>query len=269
MNEGNEKPQEPMKGDPGQTFSGLPLLYLRSVKVNEFIYKEVLENVDRLMEMIKERVLTYTKMDDEIFNKLRHFLTVFLLGQVQKLTRSKDYDDTEMIENEVVESYNKQALSLEMDGESLIVPDIYSVKVYKYVGAKDPKRKRNYEYSIYGVMRELFSLPLFFISMSYLNGANAERKFAEVIKDFIDRLNYVEGKVDNYKDDKIRFISKMRLAYAEIKSRDVKATKENMAKEMRMAVSTYKDQLREKFKLELNEQTGEIYDLTKEGKQLI
>lgn len=266
MCEEHNRQDKEIKGDPGQTFSGLPLLYLRSVKVNEFIYKEVLENVDRLMVMIKERVLTYTKLDDEIFNKLRHFLTVFLLGQVQKLTRSKDYDDTEMIENEVVESYNKQALSLEMDGESLIVPDIYSVKVYKYVGAKDPKRKRDYEYSIYGVMRELFSLPLFFISMSYLNGANAERKFTEIIKDFIDRLNYVEGKVNSYRDDKERFISEMRLAYAEIKSRGDNPSKEKMAIQMGRAVSTYKDQLREKFKLELNEQTGEIYDLTKEGK---
>lgn len=266
MNEENEKQQEQMKGDPGQTFSGLPLLYSRSVKVNEFIYKEVLENIDRLMDMIKERVLTYTKIDDEIFNKLRHFLTVFLLGQVQKLTKSKDYDDTEMIENEIVESYNKQALSLEMDGESLIVPDMYSVKVYKYVGAKDPKRKRDYEYSIYGVMRELFSLPLFFISMSYLNGANAERKFAEVIKDFIERLKYVEGKSNTYKDDRERFISKMRLAYAEIKSRNEKATKENMAKQMGIAPSTYKEQIKNKHKLELNDQTGEIYDLTIERK---
>lgn len=266
MEERQKKQNNELKRASGQTFSGLPLLYLRSVKVNEFIYKEVLENVDRLMDMIKERVLTYTKMDDEIFNKLRHFLTVFLLGQVQKLTSSKDYDDTEMIEKEVVESYNNQALSLELDGESLIVPDKYSVKVYKYVGAKDPKRKRDYEYSIYGVMRELFSLPLFFISISYLNGANAERKFTEIIKDFIDRLNYVEGKVDNYKEDKIRFISKMRLAYAEIKSRDEKATKENMAKEMRMAVSTYKGLLREKFKIELDVQTGEIHDLSGQGK---
>ena len=172
-----------------------------------------------------------------------------------------------MIENEVVKSYNKQALSLDIEGESLIIPDIYFVKVFKYVGAKEPKRKRDYEYSIYGVMRELFSLPLFFISMSYLNGANAERKFTEVIKDFIDRLKYVEGKSNTYKDDKERFISKMRLAYAELKSKNDKATKENMAKQMEIAVSTYKDQLRYTYKVELNEQTGEIYDLTKEGKQ--
>jgi len=267
MDEEQNNQKKELKGDPGQTFSGLPLLYLRNVDVNEFIYKEVLENVDRLMDMITERVLTYTKVDDEIFNKLRHFITVFFLGQVQKLTKSKDYDDTEMIENEVVKSYNKQALSLDFEGESLIIPDIYFVKVFKYVGAKEPKRKRDYEYSIYGVMRELFSLPLFFISMSYLNGANAERKFKEVIKDFIDRLNYVEGKSNTYKDDKERFISKMRLAYAELKSKNDKATKENIAKQMEIAVSTYKDQLRYTYKVELNEQTGEIYDLTKEGKQ--
>ncbi|MCZ7616352.1 MAG: hypothetical protein M5T52_23055 [Ignavibacteriaceae bacterium] len=150
-------------------------------------------------------------------------------------------------------------------GENLIIPDMYSVKVYKYVGAKDSKRKRDYEYSIYGIMRELFSLPLFFVSLSYVNGANAERKFIEKIKDFIDRLNYVEGKTNNYRNDKERFISKMRLAYAEIKSRNNKATKDNMANMMKIPISTYKDNLRYKFKIELNEQTGEIYDLTKEG----
>ncbi len=267
MNEKDENQQEQLKGDPGQTFSGLPLLYLRSVKVNEFIYKEVIENVDRLMDMIKERVLTYTKVDDEIFNKLRHFITVFFLGQVQKLTKSKDYDDSEMIENEVVESYNKQALSLEIDGESLIIPDMYSVKVYKYVGANESKRKRDYEYSIYGVMRELFSLPLFFIAMSYLNGANAEQKFTELIKNFIDRLNYVEGKVNTYKDDRERFVMKMRLAYADIKNEPNKPTKERMANKMGIPISTYKEQIKDRYKLELNEQNGEIYDLTKENKQ--
>ncbi len=267
MNEEQENQEEQVKGNPGQTFSGLPLLYLRSVKVNEFIYNEVLENVDRLMDMIKERVLTYTKMDEDIFIKLRHFITVFFLGQVQKLTKSKDYDDSEMIENEVVESYNKQALSIEIQGESLIVPDMYSVKVYKYVGAKDPKRKRDYEYLIYGVMRELFSLPLFFISMSYLNGANAERKFIELIKDSIDRLKYVEGKANTYRDDRERFVMKMKLAYAELKSYNKKATKDNMAKQIGIALSTYKDQIRYTYKVELNEQTGEIYDLNKEGKQ--
>jgi len=269
MSEDNKNQHEPTSGDLGQTFSGLPLMYFRNVKVNEFIYKEVLENVDTLIEMIKEKVLTYTKIDDEVFKKLRHFLNVFFLGQVQKLTKSKDYDDSEMIENEVVESYDKQALSLEVNGENLIIPDMYSVKVYKYVGAKDSKRKRDYEYSIYGIMRELFSLPLFFVSLSYVNGANAERKFIEKIKDFIDRLNYVEGKTNNYRNDKERFISKMRLAYAEIKSRNNKATKDNMANMMKIPISTYKDNLRYKFKIELNEQTGEIYDLTKEGKHPI
>jgi len=266
MSEDNKNQHEPKSGDPGQTFSGLPLMYFRNVKVNEFIYKEVLENVDTLIEMIKEKVLTYTKIDDEVFKKLRHFLNVFFLGQVQKLTKSKDYDDSEMIENEVVESYDKQALSLEVNGENLIIPDMYSVKVYKYVGAKDSKRKRDYEYSIYGIMRELFSLPLFFVSLSYVNGANAERKFIEKIKDFINRLNYVEGKSKTYKDDKEQFIVKMRLAYSDLKSKDKNATKENMAKMMEMAVSTYKDNLRYKYKLELNEQTGEIYDLSKEEK---
>lgn len=266
MIEENKSQQEQFKGDPGQTFSGLPLMYLRNVKVNEFIYKEVLENVDRLMEMIKERVLTYTKMDEEVFNKLRHFLTVFFLGQLQKLTKSKEYDDSDMIENEIVESYTKSALSLEIGGESLIIPDLYSVKIYKYVGAKDPKQKRDYEYSIYGIMRELFSLPLFFISMSYINGANAENKFKVIIKDFIDRLNYVGGKTNTYRDDKESFISKMRFAYAEIKSRGEHPTKEKMAKQMKLAVSTYKEQLKEKYELELNEQNGEIYDLSKDGK---
>lgn len=267
MNEDNENQKEQLNGDPGQTFSGLPLMYLRNVKVNEFIYKEVLENVGRLMDMLKERVLTYTKIDDDIFNKLRHFLAVFFLGQVQKLTKSKEYDDAEMIENEIVESYTKSALSLEMGGESLIIPDLYSVKIYKYVGAKDPKQKRDYEYAIYGIMRELFSLPLLFMSLSYVNGANAERKFIEVIKDFVDRLNYVEGKSKTYKEDKEQFIVKMRLAYSDLKNKNKKATKENIAKQMGMAVSTYKDHLRYTYNLELNEQTGEIYDLKKDKQQ--
>lgn len=266
MSEEQNRQDREIKGDPGQTFSGLPQMYLYNIRVNEFVYREVLENVDRLIDMIKAKVLTYTKLNEEVFSNLKHFFIVFFLGQVQKLTKSKDYDDTEMIENEVVISHNKKALSLQLQGESLIIPDMYFVKVYKYIGAKDPKRKRDYEYLVYGLMRELFALPIFFISLYYLNGANAERKFTEIIKDFIDRLNYVEGKVNSYRDDRERFISKMRLAYAEIKSRDEKATKENMAKQMGMAVSTYKDQLHEKFKLELNEQTGDIYDLTTEGK---
>ena len=269
MIEDNKSQQETFKGDPGQTFSALPLMYLRNVKVNEFIYKEVLENVERLMEMIKERVLTYTKLDDEVFNKLRHFLTVFFLGQLQKLTKSNEYNDSEMIEKEIVESYTKSALSLEIGGESLIIPDLYSVKIYKYVGAKDPKQKRDYEYSIYGIVRELFSLPLFFMSLSYINGSNAERKFIEVLKDFVDRLNYVEGKSKTYKEDKEQFIVKMRLAFSDLKSKNNKPTKENMANMMGMAVSTYKDRLHVTYKLELNEQTGEIYDLTKEGKHPI
>jgi hypothetical protein len=267
MNEEQENQEDQVKGDPGQTFSGLPILYLRNIKVNDFIYNEVLENVDRLMDMIKERVLTYTKMDEDVFIKLRHFIIVFFLGQLQKLTNSKDYDDADMVENEIVYSSSKTALSLELDGETLIFPDFYFLKVYKYVGAKDPKRKRDYEYSIYGIMRELFSLPLFFISMSYLNGANAERKFIQVLKDFINRLKYVEGKSKTYKDDRERFVIKMRLAYSDIKNEPNKATKERMAKKMGIAISTYKEQLKDKYKLELNEQNGEIYDLTKEGKQ--
>lgn len=261
MNETKNNSNKMSEGNAGQSFSGLPILYIRNVKVNEFIYKEVLENVDRLMDMIKERVLTYTKMEDEIFNKLRHFITVFFLGQVQKLTKSNEYDDSEMIDNTIVESYTKSALSLKMGGEDLVIPDFYSVKIYKYIGAKDPKRKRDYEYLIYGIMRELFSLPLFFISLSYLNGANAERKFTEIIKDFFERLSYVEGKVNAYRNDKERFISQMRLAYAEIKNRNDKATKESMAKQMGLPLSTYKDQLRVTYKIELNEQTGEIIDL--------
>lgn len=263
MNEEQNLKNNKLKGDPGQTFSGLPIMYLYNIRVNEFIYKEVLENIDRLMDMIKEKVLTYTDMNEEVFSKLKHFLIVFFLSQVHKLTKSKDYDDSEMVENEIVKSYNKNALSLELQGESLIFPAMYSVKIYKYVGAKDPKRKRDYEYLIYGLMRELFSLPLFFISLSYLNGANAERKFIEIIKDFIDRLKYVEGNSNTYRDDKERFITKMRLAYAEIKSRNDKATKENMAKQMGLAISTYKDQLREKYKIGMDEQTGEIYDVVK------
>ena len=254
-----------LNGDLLQTFSGLQQSYFYNIRVNEFIHNTVIENVDSLLSMIKEKMLTYSKFNVEIFSKLKNYLNLFFLQQVQKLTKSKKYDDSEMIENEIITSYVKSALSVDIKGEQLVISDLYSVKVFKYVGAKDPKRKRDYENSIYGVMRELFSLPLFFISLSNINGANAERKFTDIIKDFIDRLNYIKGKSDTYSDDKERFISKMRLAYAEIKSRDEKATKENMAEQMGMAVSTYKGQLREKYQIGLNEQNGEIYELTKEG----
>ena len=237
--------------------------------MNEFIYNEVSENVDRLKDMIKERVLTYTRMDEKLFNQLTVFLEVYFLNQAQKLTKSKDYDDSEMIENKLVRYGTRKALGIELDGENVILTDLYSVNVYKYVGAKDLQRKRDYEHSIYRLMQELFSLPLFLIALSYLNGANAEKKFVEIIKDFINRLKYIEGKSKTYKDDRAQFIIKMRLAYTELKNEEIKATKENMAKKMEIATSTYKDQIKDKYKLELNEQTGEIYDLTREGKPLI
>ena len=51
---------------PWTDFSELPLLYLRNVKVNDFIYRDVLKNVDILMDIIKERGLSYKEIIKQV-----------------------------------------------------------------------------------------------------------------------------------------------------------------------------------------------------------
>jgi hypothetical protein len=105
---------------------------------------------------------------------------------------------------------------------------------------------------------ETLSTSLLILSLSKASGLKIVKKALDTEVLHQEQLAYIKGDLKEFKKAEEIFTKLLRYAYSQVVMRGDRVTEINLADEMGIPRNTYRDYMNEKYKLDINKNTGEI-----------
>lgn len=256
--------------DKGQSFPGLPVLYTIKTETNDLIFNLCEKYVDELTGLIKEKILIYEKPDKSILQEIKDTFLFILIDNVTRVMKSHRFDPNLLQGKNPLKKLKSKKLCLLIGDKKIDFPFHYTVIVYPYIKPQDSKLRRDYEQMVHLALRNIFSIPIYLISLSFYESIRKKNKISKVIDNLWEDLKYLSGNIP-YSDDKWRFLHQLKLSYTNVRNSTLKVTYGNLSKELtkirktinesRIAETTLKESLRNKYKVDIDLKTGRIYEV--------
>ena len=207
---------------------------------NEVIFNAAKKYTDRMMDLIRDKVIANTKISDEAFEEIKHYLQKHITGLVTDLI-AKDFPD--FVLNERKKSVKKIKTSTTKNAQLQKAPAPPSLQLMDKLNGK----------LIYHIENVLM-IPFFLIALSSRNQQKAISIATKEIRELIEEVN----RLMHYKEifeaprtPREEFVRDILIAIDKLKKMPGKLTRIKISKEFTPKRTTFYGKL-EKHRLEIN-----------------
>lgn len=227
------------------------------LKTNSFIYSYNFRLINYFIEHLKTHLPYLQELTNDTIDAVKSLLLFKNIISVQAYMDSRGIDFNKMIDETKSKKINVAGFSLKIFDHEIGCP-IHNIIIYPYKAANHKLIEERYNDIVFSFSFETLSASLLILSLSKSSGMQLVKKTldAEVLHQ--EQLAYIKGDLKEFKKAEELFIKLLRYAYSQVVIRGDRVTEINLAVEMGIPRNTYRDYMNEKYKLDINKETGEI-----------
>lgn len=227
------------------------------LKTNSFIYSYNSRLINYFIEDIKTNSPYLKELNKDTVDAVKSILLFKNIISVQAYTDSRGFDFNEMIDETKNKKIKVAGFSIKIFDHEIECPEHDIIK-YPYKAPDTKFIEEKYNDLVFSSSYEVLSAALLMLSFSKLSVIQLVKKTLDAEMLHQEQLAYIKGNLKEFNKTEELFIKLLRYSYSQIVMRGDTITEGKIADEMGLPRNTYRDYMNEKFKLEINKETGEI-----------
>lgn len=227
------------------------------LKTNSFIYSYNSRLINYFIEDIKTHLPYLQELTTETIDAVKSILLFKNIITVQAYIDSRGFDFNKMIDESISKKINVTGFSIKIFDHEIGCPE-HNIIIYPYKASDVKFIEEKYDDLVFNISYEVLSTALLILSLSKSSSIQLVRKTLDTEVLHQEQLSYIKGDLKEFKKAEELFIKFLRYVYSQIVMSGVRVTDQAIADEMGIPRNTYRDFMHEKYKLEIDKETGTI-----------
>ena len=227
------------------------------LKTNSFIYAYNSRLIDFFIQDISNSLPYLQELNQNTIEAIHSILLFHNIITIQAFLDSRGFNFNDKIYNDKYQKVIVPGYSLRIFQHEISSP-IHDMIIYPYKENDLDFVERNYADVVFTYSYEMLSPSIFILALGKSSSITLEKRILDEEVLHKEQLAYIKGGLMEFKKAEEIFIKMLRYSYSQILIKGDSVTDGKLADGMGLPRTTYRDMMNEKYKLNINKDTGEI-----------